>query len=171
MNVNLDRGAVDLAIRYTSRETAPAGAVPLFGEEIVPVCSPSLLNDPLKPLTTASDLCNHFLLHLDYPGMERTWFDWDTWLTAFGVGTLVPAGALRFEQYDQMIRAAVAGQGVALGRMPLLDDLVRTGSLVMPFAKSVAGTRGYYLLRSPHSEKKRHVDDFCAWLRTEAARG
>jgi LysR family transcriptional regulator, glycine cleavage system transcriptional activator len=171
VNVNLDRGAVDLAIRYTSRESAPAGAIPLFGEEIVPVCSPSLLKDPLKPLAAAGDLHHHFLLHLDYPGMERTWFDWDTWLTAFGVGTLVPAGALHFEQYDQMIGAAVAGQGVALGRMPLLDDLVRTGSLVMPFAKSVAGTRGYYLLRSPHSAKRRHVDDFCAWLRTEAARG
>jgi DNA-binding transcriptional LysR family regulator len=34
----------------------------------------------------------------------------------------------------QAIAAAMAGQGVALGRRPLIDDLLRQRSLVAPFA-------------------------------------
>ena len=39
-------------------------------------------------------------------------------LTSLGIGDLKPAGALHFSQYEQMIQAAVNGQGVALGRQP-----------------------------------------------------
>ncbi len=170
-NVNLERSLVDLAIRYTSREQAPEGATPLFGEEIVPVCSPSLLRDPAMPLKVAADLRRHALLHMDHPGMEKTWFDWGTWLTAFGIEDLKTAGALHFSQYDQLIQAAVAGQGVALGRLPLLNDLMRTGALVAPFEKTVAGTRGYVVVCSAAAERKPQVRAFCDWLFEEARRG
>jgi LysR family transcriptional regulator, glycine cleavage system transcriptional activator len=152
--VNLERSLVDLAIRYTNRAHAPEGATPLFGEEIV----------------VAADLKHHALLHVDDPGMEKTWFDWGTWLTAFGIEDVKPAGALHFMQYDQMIQAAVAGQGVALGRLPLLNDLIRTGVLVAPLEKSVAGTRGYVVIRSPAAARKPQVDAFCDWLFEEARR-
>ena len=39
--VNLERDGVDVAVRYRSVDAAlPAGAVPLFGETVFPVCSP-----------------------------------------------------------------------------------------------------------------------------------
>lgn len=168
-NVNLERSNVDLAIRYSTSETAPPGAKPLFGEEITPVCSPSLIT-AATPLKTGGDLRHHTLLHQDYAAMEKTWFDWDTWLTSFGVPDLKPAAAIHLTQYDQVIQAAVAGQGVALGRLPLINDLIRTGALVAPFAKQVAGTRGYMVIRSPSAAKKAHVTAFCDWLFAEAKR-
>lgn len=168
-NINLDRSNVDLAIRYATQEASPPGATPLFGEEITPVCSPSLITGA-TPLKSGSDLRHHTLLHQDYAVMEKTWFDWDTWLTSFGVPDLKPAAAIHFTQYDQVIQAAVAGQGVALGRLPLINDLIRSGALVAPFAKQVSGTRGYMVIRSPSAAKKAHVTAFCDWLFAEARR-
>ena len=167
-NINLERSNVDLAIRYCTPESVPSGSKPLFGEDITPVCSPALLRDKSKPLKAGRDLRHHTLIHLDYPAMEKTWFDWDTWLTSFGVPDLKPAAAIHFTQYDQVAQAAIAGQGVALGRLPLLNELIRTGALVAPFAKQVSGTRGYMGLRSASAAKKTHVTAFCDWLFAEA---
>ena len=168
ISVNLDRGLIDIAIRYGSKENMPAGAIPLFGEEILPVCSPSLITDGALPLATPADLKHHALLHLDYPGMQRSWFDWGTWLTAEGIGDLKSAGALHFSQYDQMIHAAIAGQGVALGRIPLLQEMIRNGALVAPFARAVAGTRGYFVLTTAQAASKQFAREFGVWLQSEA---
>src|SRR6202035_2068828 len=43
--LNLERSLIDLAIRYCKPETVADGAVRLFGEEMIPVCSRALLRD------------------------------------------------------------------------------------------------------------------------------
>ena len=168
--LNLDRSLVDIAIRYCQRGMAPADAVPLFGEDILPVCSPLVLNDPATPLRRPEDLKHHTLLHLDYPGMKRTWYDWGTWLTSFGMEDLKPAGTLHFSRYEQLIQAAVSGQGVALGLSPLINEPIRSGLLAAPFDTSVVGPRGYFLIRSTSGASKPQVDDFCRWVMAEAGR-
>ena len=117
--LNLERGLIDLAIRYCRPEAVPEGAVRLFGEEMLPVCSRALLRDRARPLKRPQDLKHHTLLHFDYPGAEKTFMDWGTWLAALGIHDLKSAGALHFSQYEQMIQAAINAQGVALGRHPL----------------------------------------------------
>src|SRR5204862_197667 len=93
------------------------------------------------PLKRPQDLAHHTLLHFDYAGAEIMYMDWGTWLTALGIGELRPAGALHFSQYEQMIQAAISGQGVALGRQPLLNDLIESGALVAPFKQTLVGSR------------------------------
>src|SRR5216684_3247120 len=110
--INLERSLIDLAIRYCKPESVPEGALKLFGEEVIPVCSRALLRDKARPLKRPQDLAHHTLLHFDYAGIM--YMDWGTWLTALGIGDLKPAGALHFSQYEQMIQAAISGQGVAL---------------------------------------------------------
>src|ERR1700730_1586366 len=63
--LNLERSLVDLAIRYCPPETAPEGATRLFGEEVLRVCSPSLLRNRSRPLKRPLDLKGHTLLHFD----------------------------------------------------------------------------------------------------------
>src|SRR3984893_1695076 len=137
--LNLERSLIDLAIRYCRPETVPEGAVRLFGEEVLPVCSRSLVHNRLRPLKRPADLKHHTLLHFDYPGAEKFFMDWGTWLTALGIGELKAAAALYFTQYEQMIQDAINGQGVALGRQPLVNKLMATGKLVAPFTKAVVG--------------------------------
>lgn len=78
---------------------------------------------------------------------------------------------LHFSQFDQLINAAVAGQGVALGRSPLLKQLLRERKLVAPFKKTVASPRSYYLVQAAGAARKPEVLDFAAWLREAAQAG
>jgi DNA-binding transcriptional LysR family regulator len=168
--LNLERNLVDLAIRYCPPEIVPEGATRLFGEGVLPVCARSLLRDRSRPLKRPQDLRRHTLLHFDYPGAMRSFMDWGTWLSALGIGELKSAGALHFTQYEQMIQAAVDGQGVALGRQPLVNDLILSGMLVAPFKDAVVGSRAYFLIESPTARGKVPVRQFSEWLLDEAKR-
>jgi len=168
--LNLERSLIDLAVRYCKPESVPEGAVRLFGEEMIPMCSRALLRDKARPLKTPRDLAHHTLLHFDYAGAETMYMDWGTWLTALGIGDLRPAGALHFSQYEQMIQAAISGQGVALGRQPLLNDLIESGALVAPFKQTLVGSRAYFIIESRLAAGKPHVREFAQWLVAEAGR-
>ena len=165
--LNLERSLIDLAIRYCKPETVPQGAVRLFGEEMIPVCSRALLHDKTRPLKRPQDLAHHTLLHFDYAGAETMYMDWDTWLTALGIGELKSGGALHFSQYEQMIQAAISGQGVALGRQPLVSDLIESGALVAPFKQTLVGSRAYFIIESRLSAGKPQVSEFAQWLLAE----
>jgi LysR family glycine cleavage system transcriptional activator len=166
--LNLERSLIDLAIRYCRPETVPEAAIRLFGEEMIPVCSRALMRDKTRPLKRPQDLVHHTLLHFDYAGAETIYMDWGTWLTALGVGEQKFAGALHFSQYEQMIQAAISGQGVALGRQPLVSDLVESGALVAPFKQTLVGSRAYFIIQSPLSTGKPQVREFSKWLLAEA---
>ena len=167
--VNLNRDGVDLAIRYQTEEGAGEGAELLFGDVVMPVCSPRLLRDPARPLKVPDDLRHHVLLYLDSgPGADMQ--DWPMWLRAMKLEGVKPASVLHFSQFDQLINAAVSGQGVALGRSPLLQQMLRTRQLVAPFKKTVASPRSYYLVRSATAARKPEVEAFAAWVREEARR-
>jgi DNA-binding transcriptional LysR family regulator len=163
-SVNLEREGMDLAIRYAP-EADMAGQRPLFEESVLPVCSPALAADPARPLREPADLKAHVLLHSD--DTKYSWMEWNLWLHAHGLRDLKPAGALQFNQYDQLVQAAVNGQGVALGRLPLLRRLLKEKTLLTPFKKSVVSSRGYFLVRSARAAGKREVKDFEAWLQEE----
>jgi DNA-binding transcriptional LysR family regulator len=167
--VDLERNGVELAIRYTG--VAPSeSATKLFDEEVFPVCAPELLKDRDRPLSSPSDLHHHVLLHYDNPQNRIPWLDWPTWLEAVGLSDFKAAGAVRFNEYDQVVVAAASGQGVALGRSPLLKKMLRDGKLVAPFgAKSVA-PRAYYLITSKTSSQNPDVTDFTDWLFCETGR-
>jgi DNA-binding transcriptional LysR family regulator len=158
--VNLERSGMDIAVRYASPDAAGQG-VHLFEEDVLPVCSPALA----KRLARPADLGRHVLLHLD--DARTTWLEWALWLHALGLEELQTAGSVHFSHYDQLIQAAVDGQGVALGRLPLVRQMLKDGRLVAPFRKTVASSRGYYLLRSERSATKPEVGAFVAWLLEE----
>jgi DNA-binding transcriptional LysR family regulator len=162
---NLEREGIDLAIRYAPDEEM-RGETALFEEAIVPVCSPALAADPARPLREPRDLGAHVLLHSD--DAKYSWMEWNLWLHAHGLHDLKPAGVLQFNQYDQLVQAAVNGQGVALGRLPLLRDLLRDKRLVTPFKKSVVSSRGYFVVRSARAAGNRDVKAFETWLLAEA---
>jgi LysR family glycine cleavage system transcriptional activator len=163
-HVNLERAGLDVAIRYAAEGDIP-GVKPLFEEQVIPVCSPALAADSARPLREPGDLRAHVLLHLD--NTEYSWIEWNLWLHAHGLRHFKPAGVLQFNQYDQLVQAAVNGQGVALGRLPLVKRMLRDKQLVTPFKRSVVSSHGYYVLRSVRAAGKRDVDDFEAWLLAE----
>ena len=167
--LDLDREQIDVAIRYCPSAAAPAGSIRMFGEEIVPICSSKLLKDRARPLKSPADLHHHTLLHFDHPDGSAPWLAWGVWLESAGLPELKPAGSLRFSHYDQVVAAAIVGQGVALGRRPLVANLIADGSLVAPFPSDSVSDRAYFILRAATTRTHRDVDDFVAWLIDESA--
>jgi DNA-binding transcriptional LysR family regulator len=163
--VNLERSLVDVAVRYCKEEEAPEGAIRLFGEELFPICSPALQSDGPNSLRTLADLRHYALLHMDE---ARDLMDWDTWLAAHGHAGLRPAASIRFDSYEQMIQAALSGQGVAMGIGRLVAGLIESGKLVAPFCRSVTGSRSYFIIRSATTGARTHVQAFIDWLLQEA---
>ncbi|MFM7403222.1 MAG: LysR substrate-binding domain-containing protein [Erythrobacter sp.] len=166
---NIKRERLDIAIRYARPERIPQGTQVLFQEEVFAVCSPGLCADPARPLHTPADLQDQVLLHMDDACGEWDWYMWSTWLESRGLSGLRPAGSVRFSQYDQMIQAAIAGQGVALGRHPLIRRLLTQGALVAPFAEEHISSGAYYLVTEPGSETNPDVLEFKSWLFTAAS--
>lgn len=166
--LDLERDGLDLAIRHGPASLAGTDAVRLFGERVFPVCSPKLMKDSSRPLRAPQDLRHHVLLQYDDPDGRHPWMHWKTWLEIERLTDLRPAGNLVFSGYDQIIPAAIAGYGVALGRSPLVREAISSGELVAPFKRSADPARAYYAIVSKHSEGRPEVTDFVAWLREEA---
>ena len=167
--VDLARGDVDIAVRYLPDTVAPENAVRLFGERLTPVASPRIARGR-EPLRAPADLSQHVLLHFDEPEGRTPWLDWRSWLASNGEPGLRPAGSLRFRLYDQVIQAAVGGQGVALGRLPMLAEHLRDGRLVAPFARKYESSRGYFAIAAPRARERDDVAAFLRWITDEAAR-
>jgi LysR family glycine cleavage system transcriptional activator len=165
---DLERDGLDVAIRHGPASLAGPNAQRLFGERVFPVCSPKLLKDARRPLAAPSDLRHHVLLQYDDPDVRHPWLHWRTWLEVERLEELKPAGRLSFSGYEQIIAAAIAGHGVALGRSPLLNDAIRAGELAAPFKRTADPARAYYAVVSPNAAERVEVRDFVAWLKREA---
>jgi DNA-binding transcriptional LysR family regulator len=165
---DLDRDGLDLAIRHGPASLAGSNAVKLFGERVFPVCSPKLLKK--TPLREPADLKNHCLLQYDDPDGRHPWLHWRSWLEVAGVPDLRPAGTLSFSGFEQIIPAAVAGHGVALGRSPLVKDLLASNELVAPFKTSADPARAYFIITSKSAAGRPEVVGFVEWLKEEAKR-
>ena len=165
---DLVRDDFDLAVRYCSKAEAGEGAVELFRECLTPVCSPKLISR--RKLKRLEDLDGYVLIHFHDLEGRAPWLSWDTFFGEAKAEHVRGKGAAYFSHYDQAIRAARAGQGFALGRLPVIDTLIDEGELVMPF--SPAGRvdlpdRAYWLLRPP-TKAHPEVELFVAWLREHA---
>src|SRR5438477_12946023 len=163
---DLERDGLDIAIRHGPASLAGPDAIRLFGERVFPVCSPKLLKK--LPLNEPADLKNHCLLQYSDPDGRHPWLHWKTWLEVAKIPDLRPASTLSFSGYDQIIPAAVAGHGVALGRSPLLKDLLAAKELVAPFKSTADPARAYFAITSRSAAGRAEVTGFLDWLKEEA---
>ncbi len=162
---NLAVDGFDLAIRYLPARAAVGSS--LFDETIQLVCAPSLLRDKERPIRTLEDLRFHTLLQVEPPRAGHP-LEWDLWMKAMGIAGLDPASSMMFTNYDAAIAAAVAGQGMALGRRPLIDELLTRRALVAPLKDEIATERGYYLVVEPVAATRPAVQALAAWLIEQA---
>ncbi len=163
--LDLERGNVDLAVRFVP--SAQGQGPLLFEEEVQPMCAPQLLRDAKRPLRTPADLAQHTLLTVEMQDAPAT-VDWEPWLQLMELPAVHMAHTLRFTQYSEAVAAAVAGQGVVIGRLPLLAQLVRSRKLVAPFRAPAASRRGYFVTVAPHAAHNPSAQAFAEWLLAEA---
>ena len=160
--MDLRGSGIDLAIRYTSARHAPPGARLLFEEVVVPVASPAL---GLGALRSARALSGQTLLEFEEP--RYPWLQWRHWTDSRG--WQAARATLQFNQYDLVIQAALAGQGVALGRRELIRPLLDDGRLVALAPPRAGETQGYaYWLVRASGAMRPEVDSVVEWIMREA---
>jgi len=112
------------------------------------------------------------LLHYDDAERRYPWLSWDVWFELTQTYGVKPAGALRFSHYDQLIQAAIDGQGIALGRSRFVAKWVKLGKLILPFGErymcSPSDSRAFFLVRPRGSSARPGVAEFSSWLQQEA---
>ena len=168
--VDLEREGIDLAIRDCPLSKVPPGAVFLVGEHLAPMASPAYLKEAKRaklPLARPEDLRHHVLLNLHDTPRRWPWLSWAAWFEAMGVEDTTPAGTLTFDQYDQVIHAALHGQGIALGRMTLAGQHIRARQLVPLFGQRQRLARGFHAVFARDAAERPEVGQFVEWLRTE----
>lgn len=115
----------DLSLFYLASDAAPPDALALTPDSLLPVCAPALA----ARLRTPEDLRSVSLLH------DAVWrSDWQRWLAFVGIPVKVdPARGPSFSLYSLALDAALAGSGVLMGRLSLIEPHLRDGRLVAPF--------------------------------------
>ena len=157
---DFDREDVDAAIRYGAGDWPNLQVIKFLSEEMFPVCSPALLHGP-RPLREPADLRHHTLLHDDMR------IDWRMWLMAAGLEGMDGIDVTRGPGYNSsalVIQAAIGGQGVALGRSPLVRADLEAGRLVKPFDLTLPSEYAFYLVYPEALAGLPKIKAFTEWL-------
>jgi LysR family transcriptional regulator, glycine cleavage system transcriptional activator len=160
--VNFNREDVDACIHSDTQPLPDAQCRRLFGELLLPVCNPALLTR--APLMAPDDLARHVLVcSLHRPR------DWPTWLAAARVDGIDGNNGIKVENSALAYQAAIDGLGVVIAQRSFVDDDLRSGRLVAPFALQVPGDGSYYLGYPGDRPKSEGVSAFETWILREAA--
>jgi len=168
--VDLETADVDLALRSSVPGHVGPLAQRLFGEQLAVVASPWLLAS-MPTIRTPADVAQFTLIEVG--DAHRTpYFEWITWRRWFDLNGLPhqqPKRWLYFNYAQQMAQAALAGQGLALARLPLVAENLARGELVEVLPERRLDTPlVYWLVPGPRSGQRPEVQAFCDWLVLQA---
>jgi len=135
-------GGAEAAVVWAAEPPPRLWAQRLFGTALTPVCAPTLPR-PGQPLATPADLRHYPLLH------EDSREDWARWMRAAGVGDAPVRQGQLIDDSNALLLAAMAGRGVALARLALVEDELRDGRLLRPFMQSIEADGAYWLVTTP----------------------
>ncbi|MDQ7976760.1 LysR substrate-binding domain-containing protein [Paraburkholderia sp. SARCC-3016] len=158
----------DFALRLSRGPIAGATCDRLFGERLVPVCSPAYLETLIGRDNGSVDLRRATLIHVDTASA-----DWQAWLDGAHADAnckdLDASSGLRFDTVQLALEAAAGGLGVAIGRLPLADADLAARTLVAASGLVVTAGPAYWLVSAHADDERPEMIAFRRWLLAEAA--
>ncbi|CDF86535.1 LysR family transcriptional regulator [Pseudomonas knackmussii B13] len=155
--VDLLQSRCDLAFFFGPGTLPGAECVRLFGEEMVPVCAPSIL--PPQPLTDPLQLDG--LVLLQNATRPEAWHEWFASLDRRSEHSF---HGPRFDTFYMCIRAAQAGCGVALLPRFLVEEELQEGKLAIAWPHALESRSAYYLAYPEHAAAVPKVRAFVEWI-------
>jgi LysR family glycine cleavage system transcriptional activator len=165
--VDFDHDDVDVAVRIGRGGFAGALAVPLFGESVAPLASPSFIRQ--HSIRKPADLARVPLLHDDSMRRVGRPPGWAEWFRAANVRGVDAERGFHFDDGHLVLQAAAAGRGVALGRLTYALDDLQERQLKMPFGPVLDMELKYYLLLPETRATEPAIAAFRTWIVQEAA--
>jgi LysR family transcriptional regulator, glycine cleavage system transcriptional activator len=152
---------VDVAVRYGPGGWPDVQSRRLGDEIVFPVCSPAYARR--LSITKPEDLERCLLL-------RTPWQPWSPWLQAAGLAWDEPNDGPQYPDSSLLLRAAMAGEGVALSRRLLMADDLAAGRLCRPFDIQIDDPNAYYLVWPSASVRAAEIARLGDWLEQAMAR-
>lgn len=160
--MDLRRDRIDVALRHGLGVYPNLHVTQLMAPVLVPVASPAFMA-AIPRLMEPQDCLNFALLH----DSDRA--DWALWLAAHGVAKDPRAErGTAFEDDFLLIRAAEAGQGLALVAQEYAREEIAAGCLVQVLDKPWPARFAYYVVTRPDAMQRDEVKAFVEWVMEQA---
>jgi len=149
--------AADVGIIYSEKTEPGLVYQPLFKGMLIPVCSPSLMED--KPTLSVIELLEKPFLNITESPKNLS-----AWLAAVGMDESHINVVSEHGNHQLAMEAAIAGQGVAVVQSFFASGDLADKKLVMPLDLKVPEIGAWYLVRSSRSLSDSKVNYFSNWL-------
>jgi LysR family glycine cleavage system transcriptional activator len=168
--VDLASEGFDFAVRYSPPPDDTFEFIELFGDRVLPVCTPGFagqygLNEKTQSMHGVP------LVYLENRTPDPDWANWVDWCQAFGIDGMKANTGLRFSKISSGVQAAINGHGLVLCGIVESHDAIRRGQLCAPFGASRSLQTGYlYRLLWPRGRALNSIQQrFRNWVADLAA--
>ena len=148
----------DLAIAWGDGHWPGMDVVPFIQIQVTPVMAPQLAAPQDE-----SALLDYTLIH------ERDRRGWQQWFTAAGIAAGNQNIGTVIDDANLVLQTVLDGQGIALGILPFVEEDLRSGRLLRPFALAIDPGQAYYLINRRQNASKSAVRKVRKWLLGEIA--
>ncbi|MFB0981825.1 MAG: LysR substrate-binding domain-containing protein [Alteromonadaceae bacterium] len=165
---DLHKKQIDLGIRFGVKNSV-SGSENLvmedFGEDVVyPICSPKLLQHTW--LKSPKDILDCTLVSVENERLVT----WESWFEHAGVeGYEKVTKKTEVTSSDMALSAVLSGHGVTLAASAIFSQYIPTKQLVVPFKIKHPMICTRYFAYDPNSVKRKRIQVFIDWVRTEMA--
>ncbi len=161
---DLNAGSIDLALRYGTGPWRGTWSRVFMREELAPVAAPSAVQDDTDGAEGAEG-AQIFAGRTVFGAAQP--FEWDRLLDALGLSSRPAITSLN--DYNVVVGAALAGQGIMVGRRSLLQSYFDDGRLERVRAPWMDCGTAYHVVTRPGRQHERALGAFIAWLTSEGA--
>ncbi|CAP56672.1 LysR family transcriptional regulator [Gluconacetobacter diazotrophicus] len=155
---DLNAGSTDLALRYGIGPWRGTWSRMFMREELAPVAAPTAWQD-------STDVEQIFAGRTLFGAAQP--FEWDRLLDGLGLSSKPAVTSLN--DYNVVISATLAGQGIMVGRRSLIQSHFDDGRLVRVGAPWMDCGTAYHVVTRPGRQHERAISAFIAWLTSEGA--
>lgn len=155
----------DFAIRYSQPPPDIYDESELFGDFVLPVCTPEFahrhqLNHAQKSLQGVP------LIHLGVRTPDPDWADWEQWAAKFDFQLGEQHESIHLSEFNSGIQPAILGQGLVLCGIAEAYSAIQTGQLIAPFGWQPSCSAGHkYWLVSVKGRKLSELQcQFRLWV-------
>lgn len=160
--------SVDIAVYYSDEMPTGLHGMPLMDESLVPVCSQEYADS--HDLWDNSEKFAECLLLHDETAWQGSGFytEWQHWAREVEMPNLDVSRGFVFNRADLAYRAAMSGQGVAMGRWNMVAPQVEAGNLVVPIERFASAGQHYYMVCHPDRKETPGVKAVFEWMQEQA---
>ncbi|QUY48290.1 DNA-binding transcriptional regulator DsdC [Serratia plymuthica] len=158
--ISLANRGVDLAMYFGKLPSGKQINEAFMQESIVPICTPQYAKAH-NLYGAPENLAHCTLLHDRYNSGEDEWL---TWSQHFDLALDTESKSMEFDRSDLAVLAATKHLGVAMGRLNLVQDWIKSGELIIPFSNMTLPCEHCYFMSTISERQWPKILAFKEWM-------